>query len=95
MIIAAGYAVQFTGNQCIERLAGPLTHPLVVLTGQWIVATGNTVLHNQVASGVNSLVLQPYLGVNCRAIATTNILNGPPLLNGTFTQSVINPNISV
>jgi uncharacterized protein DUF6519/carboxypeptidase family protein/parallel beta helix pectate lyase-like protein len=95
MGIIVGYAIQFTGNQCIERISGPLTHPLVTLIGQWIVATGNTVLHNQPGPGVSSLVLQPAASTNSNAIATTNILNGNPQINGTFAHLLITPNITV
>jgi hypothetical protein len=97
MIIATGYAVQFTGNQCIERLGGPLMRPLVVLTGKWIVASGNTVLHNQTSlSVVSSLWLKSYPLIDCSAIAISNILNGEPSLIGTtFIHRVTTPNISV
>jgi hypothetical protein len=93
LVIAAGYALQFTGNQCIEKIAGPLTRVLVSLAGQWIVATGNTVLHNQ-PSGVSSLALYSSLS-SSSAIATSNILNGLPQHNGTFVHLLITPNISV
>jgi hypothetical protein len=94
LIIATGYAVQFTGNQCLERKPGPLTRPLVILTGQWIVATGNTVLHNQ-TEGVSSLVLTAYALVPCSAIATSNILNHEPQIHGTFAHLITFPNIFV
>lgn len=96
MGIIVGYAIQFTGNQCIERINGPLTHPLVTLIGQWIVVTGNTVLHNQSGQGVSSLVLKPAVSASSNAIATTNILNGEPKVMGTFAHTpVITPNITV
>jgi hypothetical protein len=95
MVIAVAYAIQFTGNQCIERISGPLLHWLVSLAGQWIVATGNTVLHNQTGPGVSSLVLQPAPSASSNAIATTNILNREPQISGTFAHVVISPNISV
>jgi hypothetical protein len=94
LVIAIGYALQFTGNQCIERIAGPLTRSLVSLIGQWIVATGNTVLHNQ-PSGVSSLALYPHSISSSSAIATSNILNGLPQNYGSFPHLVITPNISV
>jgi hypothetical protein len=95
MVMAAGYAIQFTGNQCIERFSSPLTHPLATLIGQWIVATGNTVLHNQPGPGVSSLVLQTAASANCNAIATTNIINREPQINGTFAHLITTPNIMV
>jgi hypothetical protein len=95
MVSAVAYAIQFTGNQCIERLSGPLTHPLVTLTGQWIVVTGNTVLHNQPGPGVSSLVLKPAVSASSNAIATTNILNREPQVLGTFAHLVTTPNITV
>lgn len=95
MVSAVAYAIQFTGNQCIERFSGPLLHPLAVLSGQWIVVTGNTVLHNQPGPGVSSLVLQPAVSASSNAIATTNILNREPQVLGTFAHVLITPNISV
>jgi hypothetical protein len=67
----------------------------VTLIGQWIVATGNTVLHNQPGPGVSSLVLQPAVSASSNAIATTNILNREPQIIGTFAHIVITPNITV
>jgi Family of unknown function (DUF6519)/Carboxypeptidase regulatory-like domain/Right handed beta helix region len=93
MVIAAGYAVQFIGNQCIEKIQAPLTHTLVDLNGQWIIVTGNTVLRNQPAPGQPSLALFPYSSSS--AIATSNILNGEPQINGSFDHLVTTPNISV
>jgi hypothetical protein len=95
MVIAVAYAIQFTGNQCIERFSGPLLHSLVSLAGQWIVATGNTVLHNQPGPGVSSLVLVPAVSGSSNAIATTNILNREPQIFGTFAHLVTTPNITV
>jgi Family of unknown function (DUF6519)/Carboxypeptidase regulatory-like domain/Right handed beta helix region len=94
MVIAAGYAVQFTGNQCIEKFSTPLTRVLVSLTGHWIVVTGNTVLHNQTA-GVSSLALHAYSSPSASAIATSNILNGPPEIHGPFPHLVTASNISM
>ena len=95
MVIAMAYAIQFTGNQCIERFSGPLLHSLVSLAGQWIVVTGNTVLHNQPGPGVSSLVLVPAVSASSNAIVTTNILNREPQIFGTFAHIVLTPNISV
>jgi parallel beta-helix repeat protein len=96
MGIIVGYAIQFTGNQCIERISGSLTHPLVTLIGQWIVATGNTVLHTQPGPGASgSLVLKPAVSASSNAIATTNILNQHTQILGTFAHLLITPNITV